>query len=279
MKTTPPPPLSVSSELILSRWKELNSTWSDVLSERRQKRMREQQIELKRSASTTSAPSASAVPNGTNTLTRLGGTPILDPPPFLPSSSSSSSSSMFNLFLRGLGEAAPPFATEVRSPSGLSRHVLMMSSEATNQPRQVARMIFNDRRLDSSTAAARSTSIANAPFVPQSQSQWRELFRVGQRSSSSPSMPMDSIFQSLLNRSLYDPQPTAASLRNGGSTLITLQTPPATADADSCPICLDNDRTQTWAQFPCCKNFAHEHCARRCLTDRMTCPICRTIIP
>jgi hypothetical protein len=88
----------------------------------------------------------------------------------------------------------------------------------------------------------------------------------------------ESVFQRVRHLSLYDPY-SNASLRNGGNTLATLPHPPSHAEVENCPICLDNDRTVSWTQFPCCKNYGHETCTRRALQRDMRCPICRTRIP
>ena len=46
-----------------------------------------------------------------------------------------------------------------------------------------------------------------------------------------------------------------------------------------CPVCLDKYyKLESVKQCPGCKNFVHDHCIRRWLSDKETCPLCRHII-
>jgi hypothetical protein len=186
--------------------------------------------------------------------------------------------------------SAPTVVTTevIRSPSGQSSQVITMSSSSSSRP--AARMVFNDRRLDAAAAAA--TGRAPSSLRPSS-TEMRDLFRTGQQPlpfgslfnsasgrtpAAAPSIsPSDSIVQAILNRSLYDHQP--ANLRNGGTTLIQLDSPPPTTEVENCPICLDGDREQPWARCPSCRNPTHLACAKTWLTQRATCVICRAHIP
>jgi hypothetical protein len=205
--------------------------------------------------------------------------------------------SEFDLFTRGiLHQMGSMISSEIiRSPEGFSSHVTVMSplTRTSSDLRELfdiaprapaARMIFNDARLDavvrnnqnhnssSPASASASTSVLNPFQSGHAAARWRDLFRANDNINASAEA-----MRSLLDRSLYDTQPS--NLRNGGSTLITLSSPPTTQEADTCTICLDEDRTQTWAQYPCCKNFAHLSCAKKWLTDKATCPMCRVPIP
>lgn len=225
----------------------------------------------------------------------------------------SSMSMLFNLLMGGSGSSNSiggfdPFPnifhTSTRpGPSGRSNQILMMSqtSSSSSSPwsNQQARMVFNDRRLDAAAAhrtqsQSQSQSQSN-PFASGAASnRWGELLRAAaaaQRNNTAMPVPVpranppwaqplnESAFQSTLQRSLYDIQPRAPNLRNGGNTLIDLATPPPVSETENCTICLDNDRNQLWSLLPCCKNALHKSCAQRWLQNDIRCPICRTPVP
>jgi len=44
---------------------------------------------------------------------------------------------------------------------------------------------------------------------------------------------------------------------------------------DECPICLDELSTSQIAILDCCKKEIHVNCLVRCMSQSMTCPMCR----
>jgi hypothetical protein len=197
-----------------------------------------------------------------------------------------------------VGDHSPSMMrTEViRSPSGESSRVIMMSSSTAPEAPRRAGMIFNDRRLDAAGASASAAAAVTGASGPPSHSVFgaaaapsrRDLFRTRLEpfdTSAATSRFMaaasgaDAVLQAVLNRSFNEHQPQSANLRNGGSTLIPLESPPPVSDVENCPICLDGDRDQPWAMCPSCRNPSHLACAKQWLTQRATCCICRAHIP
>lgn len=131
--------------------------------------------------------------------------------------------------------------------------------------RPPAGMVFRDPRLDG----------------PRPRMAIEGLGEAVANAFSSAMIPLASserMFQSLLNRSLYD-RHTVASRQNGGTSLTALAQPPLPDNCENCPICLDSDRAQPWCQLPCCRNYGHIECTKKCLAQDNRCFICRTVIP
>lgn len=304
------PAAKLSSDLTMNRWRELNGLWSSAVQQHRVKRERDEKHQRER------APPLTRLGGVPAPSPLIGQPPVLFDPSamnmmfglLMRDAISASVPSLPSL--PSIPASAASVTTEVfRSPSGHAQQVIMMSqtsssTAAPGHPGAVsgggrrlfdagslrrpapARMVFNDRRLDPLVQRTNNTS---NPFASgNASSRWGDLFRAArdhgraqtnQSGGGGGGGGMDSALSSILNRTLYDAQPTPSNLRNGGSTLIVLDAPPTLAEGENCPICLDNDPGQTWAQFPCCKKFGHLECTKRWLATNIRCPICRTPVP